>query len=117
MPLPKKQIGLHVGDHTNIVAVVNSSNTAAPGGFFVYVIVTRDARGVRTYVGWALDPARRLAAHNSGRGARSTRGRTWALIHVETFASKQEAMRREWHLKRDRAFRKRLVAAWVAAAA
>jgi putative endonuclease len=83
-------------------------------GFFVYVIVTQDPRGARTYVGWALDPDRRLAQHNSGKGARSTRGRAWALLHVEAFASKSEAMRREWHLKRDRAFRKRLAVAWLA---
>jgi uncharacterized membrane protein len=26
----------------------------------------------------------------------------WTLLHVEQWPSRQEAMRREWHLKRDR---------------
>jgi putative endonuclease len=76
--------------------------------FFVYILGCRDKYGLRTYVGWTTDPDRRLAEHNGGRGARSTRGRVWVLLHVERRASKQEAMSREWHLKRDRKFRKRV---------
>lgn len=82
--------------------------------YFVYVLICRDRHGYRTYVGWTTDPERRLAAHNAGRGARSTRGRVWALLHIETLASKREAMSREWHLKRDRALRKRLAEEWAA---
>ena len=66
--------------------------------------------GARTYVGWTTDLERRLARHNEGVGARSTRGRVWGLLYAERYASRGEAMSREWHLKRDRAFRKRLVA-------
>lgn len=83
--------------------------------YFVYVLICLDARGHRTYVGWTLDIERRLAEHNSGRGARSTRGRIWTLLHVEKLGSRREAMSREWHLKRDRAFRKRLAEDWLAA--
>jgi putative endonuclease len=32
------------------------------------------------------------------------------LLHSETYATRQEAMSREWHLKRDRAFRRQLAA-------
>ena len=77
-------------------------------GFFVYVLACRDGDGLRTYVGWTTDPDRRLGEHNAGTGARSTRGRVWRLIHVEECAGKREAMRREWHLKRDRRFRKEI---------
>ena len=52
---------------------------------FAYVIACRTSRGAVTYVGWTLDPDRRLAEHNSGAGAKSTRGRVWAIIHIETF--------------------------------
>ena len=76
--------------------------------------------GPRTYVGWTTDLDRRLAEHNGGgsgsggnRGARSTRGRRWRLLYAERWAGKSEAMRREWYLKRDRAFRKRLVESQV----
>ncbi len=80
----------------------------AGAAFFVYVIGCRDKDGVRTYVGWTTEPDRRLGEHNASTGARSTRGRTWRLLHVEAHDSKRAAMSREWHLKRDRSFRKRL---------
>lgn len=70
----------------------------------------------KTYVGWTLDLKRRLAQHNAGTGARSTRGRQWCLLYSESFATRNEAMSREWHLKRDRAFRKELVRAFMARA-
>jgi putative endonuclease len=72
---------------------------------FVYVIGARDRDGVRTYVGWTNDVARRLQQHNDGRGARSTRGRHWVLLHVEAFPTRAEAMSREQRLKRDRQLR------------
>jgi putative endonuclease len=75
---------------------------------FVYVLGTRDKTRHLTYVGWTNDLDKRIARHNAGTGARSTRGRSWVLLHTESFATKQEAMSREWHLKRDRAFRKEL---------
>lgn len=78
---------------------------------FVYVLGCADRHGVRTYVGWTHDIAQRLARHNAGKGARSTRGRAWRLLYVEYFESRSEAMRREYHLKRDRRFREKLRAA------
>lgn len=75
---------------------------------FVYVLGSRDKKRHLTYVGWTNDIDRRLAQHNAGTGARSTRGRTWILLHSESFATRNEAMSREWRLKRDRAFRKQL---------
>jgi len=76
---------------------------------FVYVLGSAGTTRYLTYVGWTLDVDRRLAQHNAGTGARSTRGRQWVLLHVERYATQQEAMSREWHLKRDRRFRKSLV--------
>jgi putative endonuclease len=74
----------------------------------VYVLGSCGRGGIKTYVGWTLDLARRLTQHNAGRGARSTRGRVWVLLHSECYETRGEAMSREWHLKRDRAFRKQL---------
>jgi len=78
---------------------------------FVYVLGTRSKNRPLTYVGWTHDVARRLTQHNAGKGARTTRGRVWVLLHSEWFSSKREAMSREWHLKRDRKFRKQLALA------
>jgi putative endonuclease len=74
---------------------------------FVYILGSSDEKGYRTYVGWTTDLDRRLAQHNSGSGARSTRGRIWVLLYAERHTSREQAMSREWHLKRDRSFRKR----------
>jgi putative endonuclease len=81
------------------------------GGFFVYVLGCRDASRHLTYVGWTTDPDRRLGEHNAGTGARFTRGRTWVLLHSECHPTMRAAMSREWHLKRDRALRRRLATA------
>ena len=75
---------------------------------YVYVLGTRTPRGVKTYVGWTLDPARRLEQHNSGMGAKSTRGLQWSLLYVERHETRVAAMSREWHLKRDRRLRSEL---------
>lgn len=72
---------------------------------FVYVLGSLRADDRRTYVGWCVDLDQRLSAHNSGRGARSTRARAWVLLYAERFATRREAMSREVSLKRDRKFR------------
>jgi putative endonuclease len=72
---------------------------------FVYVLCAQTARGQRTYVGWTLDLDRRLAQHNDGTGAKFTRGASWRLLYAERYETREDAMSREWHLKRDRKFR------------
>ena len=75
---------------------------------FVYVLGNCGRAAFRTYVGWTTDLDGRLAKHNAGKGARSTRGQLWTLIYAERHATRRDAMSREWHLKRDRRFRKAL---------
>lgn len=76
---------------------------------FVYVLGSFARGACRTYVGWTDDIEKRLAAHNNGSGAKSTRGRVWFLLYGERHEDRSAAMSREAHLKRDRAFRKQLV--------
>lgn len=73
---------------------------------YVYILGSFGKGGWRTYVGWTCDIDRRLLQHNNGTGARSTRGRIWTLLYVELHATRSAAMSREWHLKRDRRFRR-----------
>ena len=75
---------------------------------FVYVLGCIGKDRHWTYVGWTNDLEQRLARHNAGKGARSTRGRIWTLLHVERLRTREAAMSREWNLKRDRKFRKLL---------
>jgi len=75
---------------------------------FVYILGCRGKDRTLTYVGWTNDLDRRLAQHNAGTGARSTRGRSWVLLYSERHETKSDALHREWYLKRDRVFRKQL---------
>ena len=53
------------------------------------------------YTGWTNDLEKRLAAHQSGRGCKYTRSRLPVeLAYCEACQSRQEAMSREWHIKR-----------------
>jgi putative endonuclease len=76
---------------------------------FVYILGAVSGARALTYVGWTTDLPRRLKQHNAGIGARSTRGRQWVLLYSESCNGKRHAMSREWHLKRDRSLRKRLL--------
>ena len=71
---------------------------------FVYII----GCGEVTYCGWTTDLDKRLSAHNNGTGAKFTRGRVWTLLYAERYQNRGDAMSREWHLKRDRQFKKLL---------
>ena len=52
------------------------------------------------YTGWTNDLNRRIAMHNSGKGAKYTRAfRPCGLSYVEVFDTKEEAMRREYEVK------------------
>ena len=64
-----------------------------------YTYILRCADGT-FYTGWTNDLDRRVAAHQSGRGSKYTRARLPVeLVYYECFATKQEAMRREWEIK------------------
>ena len=53
------------------------------------------------YCGWTTDLNARLAAHNSGHGAKYTRSRLPVeLVYYEEYEDKTEALSREWHIKR-----------------
>lgn len=74
--------------------------------YFVYVLGSEPNKSFRNYVGWTNDLNKRLNKHNMGKGARFTKGRQWRLLYAEKYATRSEAMSREWYLKRDRNFRK-----------
>jgi len=73
--------------------------------FFVYVVRNREKGKSTTYVGYTNNLKRRLDSHNSGKGAKFTKGRHWKLIYSEKYKTKKEAMRREYYIKKNRKFR------------
>lgn len=53
------------------------------------------------YCGWTNDLEKRLKTHNAGKGSKYTRVRLPVeLVHYEEFETKEEAMSREWYIKK-----------------
>ena len=67
-------------------------------------------KGVKTitYVGYTKNIKKRIELHNSGKGAKFTRGREWELIYKEKFKSKKEAISREYYIKSNRILRNKI---------
>ena len=64
-----------------------------------YTYILRCADG-SLYTGWTNDLDRRIKAHKAGRGGKYTRAHAPVeLVYCESFDTKNEAMRREWHIK------------------
>ena len=61
-----------------------------------------------TYVGYTKNIKERITLHNSGKGAKFTRGRSWTLIYKEIFKSKSKAISREYYIKNNRSLRKKI---------
>ena len=75
--------------------------------FFVYMLMSKSRKPV-TYVGYTNNLKKRVIQHNTGKGAKFTRGRKWKLIYKENFNSKKEAISREYYIKNNRALRKNI---------
>jgi len=77
--------------------------------YHVYLIITSNSKIKKSYVGYAKDLKKRLNLHNSGKGAKATRGYKWKLLFKKKFISKVEAMKFEYFLKRKRSLRKKII--------
>ena len=75
--------------------------------FYVYMLKSKSVKPV-TYVGYTNDLKKRISLHNSGKGAKFTRGRKWILLYKEKFKSKKEAISREYYIKRKKSLRKKI---------
>ena len=65
-----------------------------------YTYILRCGDGT-LYCGWTNDLEKRLSAHNAGLGAKYTKSRRPVeLVYSESFETKEEAMRREYRIKR-----------------
>ncbi len=72
--------------------------------YYVYILKSLGIKSV-TYVGYTKDLKTRIKLHNSGKGAKFTKGRKWKLIYKEVIKSKSKAISREYQLKKDRILR------------
>ncbi len=76
--------------------------------YFVYMLKSEKKSKIKTYVGYTNNLKRRLALHNDGLGAKSTRGRTWKVIYTEKYLTKKEAISREYYIKKNRKIRNQI---------
>ena len=61
-----------------------------------------------TYVGYTNNLKKRINLHNTGKGAKFTKGRKWILIYKEKIKSKREAISREYYIKKNRKLRNKI---------
>ena len=65
---------------------------------YTYLLLCSDGT---YYCGWTTDPARRVKAHNSGKGAKYTRTRRPVkLVYLEESETRSKAMIREAEIKK-----------------
>ena len=78
--------------------------------YFVYLIVSKLKNKKRlSYVGYSKDLKKRLNLHNSGKGAKFTRGKKWNLVYYEEYSTKSDAMKNEYKLKKNYKLRKEII--------
>ena len=75
--------------------------------YYVYMLRSKSIKTV-TYIGYTNNLEKRIKLHNTGKGAKFTRGRKWILIYKEKFKSKKEAISREYYIKNNRSLRDNL---------
>ena len=75
--------------------------------YYVYMLKSRGKKSV-TYVGYTKNLEKRIKLHNSGKGAKFTRGRKWKLIFKEKLTTKNKAILREYYIKKNRKLRNQI---------
>ena len=64
---------------------------------YTYIVKCSDGS---FYTGWTNNLEKRIASHNTGKGAKYTKSRCPVeLVYFEEFETKTEAMRREYEIK------------------
>ena len=76
--------------------------------FYVYLIKTIKGFKNKSYVGYTNNLKKRLSLHNSGKGAKFTRGKKWKLVYYKKYDSRAIAMKNEFLLKKNYRLRKKL---------
>ena len=73
--------------------------------YFVYLLGNYRNSKTTTYVGYTNNLNKRVNLHNSGKGAKFTKGRAWKLLYYEKYLTKKEAILRECYIKKNRKLR------------
>ena len=63
--------------------------------YYVYMLKSKGINSV-TYVGYTNNIKKRLNLHNTGKGAKFTRGRKWVLVYKEKYESRAKGNDGNW---------------------
>ncbi|MEK9731775.1 MAG: GIY-YIG nuclease family protein [Pelagibacteraceae bacterium] len=75
--------------------------------YYVYMLLSKDNLK-HTYVGYTNNLIKRVKLHNTGNGAKFTRGRSWKVIYKKKFDKKSKAIKEEYNLKKNYKLRKKI---------
>ena len=76
--------------------------------YFVYLLVSKKNTKIFSYVGFTNNIKKRIALHNSSKGAKYTRGKKWHLAYKKSYNSKSKALKEEYSLKKDKKKREKI---------
>ena len=76
--------------------------------YFVYLLISKKNSKIFSYVGMTKDLDKRIALHNSAKGAKYTRGKKWHLAYKKSYNSKSKAGKEEYSLKNDKKKREKI---------
>jgi len=77
--------------------------------YYVYIIETIRSNKKITYTGYSNNLKKRINLHNSGKGAKFTRGSFWKLVYKKKFVKKTDAMKYEILLKKKRSLKMKII--------
>ena len=75
--------------------------------YYVYLLISTSKKNI-SYVGYTNNLSKRIKLHNTGKGAKFTKGREWKLIFKRLYGSKKIAMIEEYKLKKNYKLRKNI---------
>jgi len=76
--------------------------------YFVYMIITKRKDKWITYVGYTNNILKRISLHNSSKGAKFTKGKSWKVIYSKKYSNKVDAMKYEYKLKKNYKLRSKI---------
>ena len=70
--------------------------------YVVYLLISKTKKRYISYVGYTNNLEKRINLHNSGKGAKFTRGKKWILLYKKYYNTKSKAMVEEFKLKNNK---------------
>ena len=81
--------------------------------YFVYLLLSKKNGKIFSYVGMTKDLKKRVNLHNSSKGAKYTKGKTWLIAYKKSYNSKSKALKEEYRLKKDKKKREKIKQSFI----